>query len=77
VVGVGLGVALAVAISTVGIPMPPPPNGNLGYTAIIRVVPSVIAMAFTVGFAATLLAAVLPALKVSRTPVVDALRENI
>ena len=57
--------------------MPPPPNGNLGYTAIIRIVPSVLAMAFAVGFAATTLAALLPALKVSRTPVVDALRANI
>jgi len=68
---------LATAISTVGIPMPPPPNGNVGYTAIIRIVPSVLAMAFVVGLAATLLAALLPALKVSRTPVVDALRANI
>ena len=57
--------------------MPPPPNGNVGYTAIIRIVPSVLAMAFVVGLAATSLAALLPALKCSRTPVVDALRANV
>jgi putative ABC transport system permease protein len=77
VIGVGLGVALALAISAVGVPMPPPPNGNRGYTAIIRIVPGVLAISFTVGVLATLLAAFLPALKVSRTPVVDALRANI
>ena len=77
ILGVAGGVVLATAISAVGIPMPPPPNGNVGYTAIIRIVPSVLAMAFTVGLAATLLAALLPALKVSRVPVVDALRANI
>ena len=77
VLGVAGGVVLATAISAVGISMPPPPNGNVGYTAIIRIVPSVLAMAFVVGLAATLLAALLPALKVSRTPVVDALRANI
>jgi putative ABC transport system permease protein len=75
--GVALGAGLAMGISAVGIPMPPPPNGNLGYTAIIRIVPSVIAMASAVGFCATLMAAFLPALKVSRTPIADALRANI
>jgi putative ABC transport system permease protein len=75
--GVLLGAALAVAISWVGIPMPPPPNANLGYTAVIRIAPSLLGTAFAVGVAATTLAAVLPALKVSRTPVVDALRANI
>jgi len=75
--GVALGVALALGISAIGIPMPPPPNGNLGYTAAIRIVPSVLAMAFAVGFAATTLAALLPAYRASRTPVADALRENV
>ena len=75
--GVVLGVVLALGISAVGIPMPPPPNGNLGYTASIRIVPSVLAMAFAVGFAATTLAALLPAYRASRTPVADALRENV
>ena len=75
--GVALGAVLALVISAIGIPMPPPPNANLGYTAAIRVVPSVLAMAFFVGLIATTLAGVLPAWRVSRTPVVDALRANV
>ena len=65
------------AISAIGIPMPPPPNANLGYTAFIRVVPSLLAMSFAVGLAATTLAALLPAYRVSRTSLVDALRSNV
>jgi putative ABC transport system permease protein len=75
--GAAFGVSLALGISAIGIPMPPPPNGNLGYTATIRIVPSVVAMAFTVGFVATTLAAIVPAFRVSRTPVADALRANV
>ena len=77
VLGTALGVLLALAISAVGIPMPPPPNADLPYTARISLVPSVILGAFVVGFAATVLAAVLPAAKVRRIPVVDALRQSI
>jgi putative ABC transport system permease protein len=76
-VGVVVGVLLALAISAVGIPMPPPPNADIGYTAQIRVVPAVVAGAFAVGLLATLLAAIAPALRVARTPVVDALRQNV
>jgi putative ABC transport system permease protein len=75
--GVILGVVLAWIISAIGIPMPPPPNADLSYVAHIRVVPSVVAAAFAVGVAATVAAALLPAARVSRTPVVDALRENV
>jgi putative ABC transport system permease protein len=75
--GVLLGVLMAIAISAIGIAMPPPPNANLGYTAFIRVVPTVLAMAFLVGFAATVLAALLPAARMSRTSVVTALRANV
>lgn len=75
--GVALGTLLAVAISAVGIPMPPPPNANVGYTALIRIAPDVLALGFAVGLSATVLAAVLPAFRVSRTPVVEALRANV
>jgi putative ABC transport system permease protein len=75
--GVVLGVVLALGISAIGIPMPPPPNGNLGYTASIRIVPAVLAMAFAVGFVATTLAALLPAYRVSRIAVAEALRANV
>jgi putative ABC transport system permease protein len=75
--GVVLGVVLAYVISAIGIPMPPPPNADLSYTARIGVVPSVILGAFAVGLIATVLAALLPALRVHKIPVVDALRQNI
>jgi len=75
--GVLIGVALALGISAVGIEMPPPPNSNLGYVAEIRLVPAVVAGAFATGFIATVLASVLPALRASRIPVVDALRQNV
>jgi len=75
--GVIIGVLSAWAISGIGIEMPPPPNSDIGYTAYIRLVPDVIGMAFGTGIFATILAAVLPAYKVSRIPVVEALRENV
>jgi putative ABC transport system permease protein len=75
--GVVLGVYCAWLISAIGIPMPPPPNADIGYTAQIRVVPSVVAGAFAIGVVATVLAAILPALRVARTEVVEALRQNV
>jgi putative ABC transport system permease protein len=75
--GVMLGVALALVISAVGIPMPPPPNANVGYTAHIQIIPSSLLVAFAIGFSATVAASILPAKRVCRTPVVDALRQNI
>lgn len=77
VVGVVLGTLAALAISEVGIPMPPPPNSNVAYTATVRVLPNTVFLAFGVGLIATLAAALLPAHRVSRTPIVDALRYNI
>jgi putative ABC transport system permease protein len=76
IVGVALGVGLALMLSAVGIPMPPPPNSNVGYIAQIRLVPSVVFEAAIVGVVATTLAAVWPAWRVSRIPVVDALRSG-
>jgi putative ABC transport system permease protein len=75
--GVVLGVALALGIWAIGIPMPPPPNSNLGYVAEIRLVPSVMAAAFVTGLAAAVLASVLPALRASRIPIAEALRQNV
>ncbi len=77
VIGVVLGVLLALAISAVGIPMPPPPNANVGYTAHVRVVPAIVASAFAVGVLAASLAALVPALRVSRMPVEEALRQSV
>jgi putative ABC transport system permease protein len=75
--GVALGVALGLAISAVGIPMPPPPGANLSYTAHIQITLSQVLISFGVGFIATVVAAMLPAKRVTRTPVVDALRQNL
>jgi len=75
--GIAMGIGLAIAISAIGIPMPPPPNANLGYTALIRIVPEVLASAFSVGFVAASLAALLSALRMSRISVAEALSANI
>jgi len=75
--GVAFGVLLALAISRVGIPMPPPPGSNVGYVAFIRVVPAVLAVAFVIGASSTVLGSLLPARRLTRVPVVDALRENV
>ena len=74
--GMSLGCIAAWIISAIGIPMPPPPNANIGYTAFIRLVPLEVLTAGGIGFVATCLAAVMPARRVSRTQVVDALRQG-
>ena len=76
-IGVALGCAVAWIASSIGIPMPPPPNSNLGYDARIPLVPFVVGTAFLVGFLATVIASLLPALRVSRLPIVEALRRLI
>ena len=75
--GALIGIGLALGISAIGVPMPPPPNSNLAYVAQIRVIPWVVAGAFLTGFIATVAASVIPAIRASRIPVVDALRQNI
>lgn len=72
--GVALGGGLGWVISTIGIPMPPPPNSNLGYMAHIRLAPSIVGGAFLIGATATVFAALPAALRVSRLPIVEALR---
>jgi len=75
--GVAMGLLIAVVVSAIGIPMPPPPNANLGYVALIRIVPGTVISAFFIGLVATTLAAILPARRVARTPIVDALRQGV
>lgn len=74
-IGVIVGILLALLISRIGIPMPPPPNANLGYMASIEVVPLEVLRALAIGLSATIAASVLPAVRVVRTSVVDALRQ--
>lgn len=75
--GILLGCLAALAISAIGIPMPPPPNANLGYTALIRLVPETIITAGLIGFSAAVLATIMPARRASRLDVVDALRHGV
>lgn len=75
--GMGIGCIAALAISAIGIPMPPPPNANLGYTALIRIVPSEVITAGVIGFAATVLATLLPARRAARLEIVEALRHGV
>lgn len=77
ILGLLLGMILATVISAIGIPMPPPPNADLTYIAHIQIVPTVVVSALVVGFIATVLAALVPAFRVCRIPVVDALRQSI
>ncbi|MQM32370.1 MAG: ABC transporter permease [Candidatus Accumulibacter phosphatis] len=74
--GTAFGVLCAILVSAVGISMPPPPNANIGYTAVVLIIPSVLATAFAVGLVATISAALFPAIRVARTPVDVALRQN-
>ena len=75
--GALIGVGLALAISDIGIPMPPPPNADQGYISRILVVPEVIGLSVIVGLVAAMTASVLPAWKVSRMHIADALRQGV
>ncbi|MCP5241059.1 MAG: FtsX-like permease family protein, partial [Zoogloeaceae bacterium] len=76
-IGVLVGILIAAVVSAIGIPMPPPPNANVGYTAFIRIVPEILAKAWLIGLVATVLAAMLPARRTVKTPIVDALRQGV
>ena len=74
--GVLLGVLLAGVINALHLPMPPPPNSNGGYLAGIQLDAGLVLTAFVVGFLGAPLTALLPARRIARVPVVDALRMN-
>lgn len=76
-IGTAVGISVAAAVSAIGIDMPPLPNTNLGYTGRIAIVPSIVLQSAAIGFVATVLASLLPARKVVRMPVVDALRQSV
>jgi putative ABC transport system permease protein len=75
--GIVLGLLLAWALSAIGIDMPPPPNSDVGYRAAIRVSFPNIALAAAIGVMAAVVGAILPARRLARMPIVDALRHAI
>jgi len=75
--GVVIGTALAWAISQVGIAMPPPPNADQGYVSKVLIVPGVIVLAFATGLLAAVVASLLPARRVSRMQIAEALRQSV
>jgi len=77
IIGTIAGTLATLVISAIGIPMPPMPNTEIGYTAHIQLVPSELAFAFMIGLLATVLAAVWPAQRISRLPLVEALAKNL
>lgn len=74
--GLVIGFALAELLSLVGIPMPPPPGRSAGYSAQIILTIPLALWAFALAVVSTALAALYPAWKASRLPIVDALRHN-
>lgn len=75
--GMLLGTVAAITISAIGIPMPPPPNANLGYLALIRLDTVSVGAAGTIGFAACVLASLIPARRASRIDIGEALRHGV
>lgn len=73
-VGVAVGTAFALAVSAVGIPMPPPPGLGRGFTAEVLVTPRIALESLALAAVSATLASVYPAWRVSRLPIVDALR---
>jgi putative ABC transport system permease protein len=76
-IGVALGALFALGISALGIPMPPPPNTDIGYVALIRIVPGVVIGALGIGTLSATLAGIVPSLKIARTMPIEALRRAL
>lgn len=76
ILGMLFGCIAAWSISAIGIPMPPPPNANIGYEAVIRLIPLDILIAGEIGLIAATLASIIPAKRASHLMIVDALRQG-
>lgn len=75
--GVVIALGISIGTSLHGIPMPPPPNANIGYLARIQLDSTLVINAVLVGLASTVCAAILPARRASRLPIIDALRHGV
>lgn len=73
-VGVAVGVPLAWLLSWTGIPLPPPPGLDTPIVAAIRLDAGLVMHAFLISLATATIASIIPAIRASRLPVVDALR---
>jgi putative ABC transport system permease protein len=74
--GVVLGLGIAEVVSVIGIPMPPPPGQARAYRAGMIVTLPLVETAFVIAVATSVIAALYPAWKASRTNIIDALRHN-
>jgi putative ABC transport system permease protein len=73
-VGVAVGLAAGIAANVVGIPMPAPPGMSRGFDAGISLSVPLFLAASALGVAAAFVASLVPAMRASRLPIVDALR---
>jgi putative ABC transport system permease protein len=76
VAGAIAGTAVGLTVSGIGIPMPPPPGMGRGFTAEVIVSAPIALEAVALAVAAALLASLLPAYRVSRLDIVEALRHS-
>lgn len=74
-VGALVGTTVAWLVSAVGIPMPPPPGLGRGFTAKVMATPEIVGEALLLATVVALAASALPAWRVSRLRIVDALRQ--
>jgi len=63
-------------LNAVGIPMPAPPGMSHGFNAGVEVSALLVATAVGIGALAAAIASLPPAMRASRLPAVDALRQN-
>lgn len=76
VAGAVVGAIVGLVVSWIGIPMPPPPGMGRGFTAEVIVTPALGLEAIALAVAAALVASLLPAYRVSRLHIVEALRQS-
>jgi putative ABC transport system permease protein len=76
IAGIGLGAGFALLVSALQIRMPPPPNSEAAFIAGVRLVPTLIASAFALGTIGAMAASVLPARRIGKMPLAEALRQG-
>lgn len=72
--GIAVGAPLAWLLSWIGIPLPPPPGLDTPIVAAIRLDAGLVVRAFLIAVTTATIASIVPAIRASRLPIVDALR---